>query len=57
MAQFEITITYHKAFEKVKMITAKSYEAAEEKANKIASAMEEKDGIMCVEIDSIFEAD
>lgn len=56
MPKFEVTILYHKAFEKVKIITAKDDEDAENKAIAMANKLEEQqNGIVSAEVETIFE--
>jgi hypothetical protein len=57
MEKFEIVISYHKCFEKTKIIRAKSYEAAEERARKIADEMEEREHVVCAEVISVLGED
>lgn len=57
MPKFEITINYHKAFEKVKTIKAKSYEEAQEKAYAIVSNLEEQEGVHAAELEEIIEVE
>lgn len=55
MAKYLVDIVYHKAFTKTKLIYAKSLEDAQEQADDLAAAMEQRKDVVIAEVNSISE--